>query len=111
MIRVKIARMKSGILAPRSYDIIKGKSMRPTLIKLRGAKIPLFLLAILTLILIVIVPLVMIVLVSFLKAYGLPLEFKNFTFAQYEKVFTANGQSHIRQAQRSGQLSQHHCCG
>ena len=83
--------LQNKILSAGNYDIIKGKSMRPTLIKLRGAKIPLFLLAILTLVLIVIVPLVMIVLVSFLKAYGLPIEFKNFTFAQYEKVFTANG--------------------
>ncbi len=83
--------LQNRILSAGSYDIIKGKSMRPTLIKLRGAKIPLFLLAILTLVLIVIVPLVMIVLISFLKAYGLPLAFKNFTFAQYEKVFAANG--------------------
>ena len=83
--------LQNRILSAGNYDIIKGKSMRPTLIKLRGAKIPLFLLAILTLVLIVIVPLVMIVLISFLKAYGLPLEFKNFTFAQYQKVFSANG--------------------
>ena len=83
--------LQNRILSAGSYDIIKGKSMRPTLIKLRGAKIPLFLLAILTLVMIVIVPLVMIVLISFLKAYGLPLEFKNFTFAQYQKVFAANG--------------------
>ena len=83
--------LQNKILSAGSYDIIKGKSMRPTLIKLRGAKIPLLLLAVLTLVLIVIVPLVMIVLISFLKAYGLPLEFKNFTLAQYTKVFTANG--------------------
>ena len=83
--------LQNRILSGGSYDIIKGKSMRPTLIKLRGAKIPLFLLAIFTLVLIVIVPLVMIVLISFLKAYGLPLQFKNFTLAQYQKVFSANG--------------------
>ena len=83
--------LQNRILSAGSYDIIKGKSMRPTLIKLRGAKIPLFLLAILTLVMIVIVPLVMIVLISFLKAYGLPLQLKNFTFAQYQKVFSANG--------------------
>ena len=83
--------LQNRLLSAGSYDIIKGKSMRPTLIKLRGAKIPLFLLAIFTLVLIVIVPLVMIVLISFLKAYGLPLQFKNFTLAQYQKVFSANG--------------------
>ncbi|MBO5567478.1 MAG: iron ABC transporter permease [Clostridia bacterium] len=83
--------LQKKILSSGNYDIIKGKSMRPTLIKLRGARIPLLILAIFTLILIVIVPLAMIVLISFIKAYGLPLKFENFTFAQYEKVFKASG--------------------
>ena len=83
--------LQNKILSAGSYDIIKGKSMRPTLIKLRGAKIPLLILAIFTLVLIVLVPLVMIFLISFIKAYGLPLKFENFTFAQYEKVFNMNG--------------------
>lgn len=83
--------LQKEILSSGNYDIIKGKSMRPTLIKLRGARIPLLILAIFTLILIVIVPLAMIVLISFIKAYGLPLKFENFTFAQYEKVFKASG--------------------
>ena len=83
--------LQNKILSSGSYDIIKGKSMRPTLIKLRGAKIPLLILAIFTLVLIVLVPLVMIFLISFIKAYGLPLKFENFTFAQYEKVFNMNG--------------------
>lgn len=83
--------LQNKILSSGSYDIIKGKSMRPTLIKLRGAKIPLLIISILTLVLIVIVPLAMIVLISFIKAYGLPLKLENFTFAQYQKVFNANG--------------------
>ena len=83
--------LQNRILSAGSYDIIKGKSMRPTLIKLRGAKVPLLILAILTLVLIVIVPLVMIVLISFLKAYGLPLSFENFTLDQYRTVFASNG--------------------
>ena len=83
--------LQNKILSAGSYDIIKGKSMRPTLIKLRGAKIPLLILAIFTLVLIVLVPLVMIFLISFIKAYGLPLKFENFTFAQYQKVFNMNG--------------------
>ena len=83
--------LQNKILSTGSYDIIKGKSMRPTLIKLRGAKIPLLILAIFTLVLIVLVPLVMIFLISFIKAYGLPLKFENFTFAQYQKVFNMNG--------------------
>ena len=83
--------LQNIILSSGSYDIIKGKSMRPTLIKLRGAKIPLFILSIFTLILIVVVPLVMIVLMSFLKAYGLPLSVSNFTFEQYERVLFRGG--------------------
>ena len=83
--------LQNRILSAGSYDIIKGKSMRPTLIKLRGAKVPLFLLAILTLVLIVIVPLVMIILISFLKAYGLPLALENFTLDQYRTVFGMSG--------------------
>lgn len=83
--------LQKKILSSGNYDIIKGKSMRPTLIKLRGAKVPLLLLAIFTLVLIVVVPLVMIVLISFIKAYGLPLKFENFTLSQYQKVFKASG--------------------
>ena len=83
--------LQNKILSSGNYDIIKGKSMRPTLIKLRGAKVPLLIVAIFTLILIVVVPLLMIVLISFIKAYGLPLKFENFTLDQYRKVFSMNG--------------------
>jgi len=83
--------LQKKILSTGNYDIIKGKSMRPTLIKLRAAKYPLLLLAVFTLVLIVVVPLVMIVLISFIKAYGLPLKPGNFTTAQYVKVFKASG--------------------
>ena len=79
--------IQKRVLASGSYDIIKGKSMRPTLIKLRGAKYPLLVLAILTLVVIVLVPLVMIFLVGMLKAYGLPLTFENFTMRNYIKIF------------------------
>ena len=83
--------IQKKILSAGSYDIIKGKSMRPTLIKLRGARIPLLILCIATLILIVIVPLVMIFLVSMVKAYGLPLVPENFTLNNYKKIFAASG--------------------
>ncbi|MCI8816510.1 MAG: iron ABC transporter permease [Angelakisella sp.] len=83
--------LQKKILSSGSYDIIKGKSMRPTLIKLRGARIPLLILCIATLILIVIVPLVMIFLVSLVKAYGLPLVPENFTLQNYKRIFAASG--------------------
>lgn len=78
------------VLRSGSYDIIKGKSMRPTLIKLRSAKYPLLTVAFISLIIIVIVPLVMIFLVGLLKAYGLPLKFANFTFKNYIDVLVGN---------------------
>lgn len=81
--------IQKKVLSSGSYDIIKGKSMRPTLIKLRGAKYPLLLLACLTLLIIVVVPLVMIFLVALVKAYGLPLVWKNFSLSNYEKVFAS----------------------
>lgn len=83
--------IQKKVLSAGSYDIIKGKSMRPTLIKLRGARIPLFILAVTTLVLIVIVPLVMIFLVGLVKAYGLPLIPENFTLNNYIKVFESSG--------------------
>lgn len=83
--------VQKKILSSGSYDIIKGKSMRPTLIKLRGARIPLLILCVATLVLIVIVPLVMIFLVSLVKAYGLPLVPENFTVNNYIKVMNADG--------------------
>ena len=83
--------LQKKILSSGSYDIIKGKSMRPTLIKLRGAKLPLFLLAVVTLIVIVIVPLAMIFLVGLVKAYGLPLVPENFSLNNYVKVFSSSG--------------------
>lgn len=83
--------VQKKVLSSGSYDIIKGKSMRPTLINLRGAKIPLFILALSTLVIIVIVPLVMILLVGLVRAYGLPLTPANFTFNNYIKVFSASG--------------------
>ena len=83
--------VQKKLLSSGSYDIIKGKSMRPTLIKLRGGKIPLFILAVATLLFIVVVPLGMIFLVALVRAYGLPLIPENFTLANYIKVFSSSG--------------------
>ena len=81
--------LQKVILSSGSYDIIKGKSMRPTLIKLRGAKYPLLILAVLTLVLIVLVPLIMIFLEGLVKAYGLPLIPANFTLDNFRSIITS----------------------
>lgn len=83
--------IQQRVLRSGGYDIIKGKSMRPTVINLRGARIPLFILALTTLVVIVLVPLGMIFLVALVRAYGLPLIPANFTLANYQRIFTASG--------------------
>ncbi len=75
------------VLRSGSYDIIKGKSMSDAHPKLRGAKIPLLVISLLSLVVIVVVPLVMIILVGLLRAYGLPLKPENFTFDNYINLF------------------------
>ena len=82
--------LQKYILRAGSYDIIKGKSTRPMLIKLRGAKVPLLIISYISLFVIVIMPLAMIILVGFLKAYGLPLAFENFTLDNYKDVLFNN---------------------
>lgn len=81
--------IQKKVLSSGSYDIIKGKSMRPTLIRLRKAKWPLLVISCITLFVIVVVPLVMIFLVALVKAYGLPLTPENFSLANYHKVFSS----------------------
>lgn len=78
------------LLKTGSYDIIKGKSMRPTLIKLRKSRYPLLILSFFTLIIIVVVPMAMIFLVGLLKSYGLPLTPSNFTLKNYTNILFNN---------------------
>lgn len=78
------------ILKSGSYDIIRGKSMRPTLINLRKSKYPLLFLSIFTLMIIVVVPLAMIFMVGLLKSYGLPLTPENFTLDNYKNILFNN---------------------
>ena len=82
--------LQRKVLAVGRYDIIKGKSMRPALIKLRKAKYPLLVFSLLFLALVVLAPLVMILLVSFIKAYGLEFKLENFTLANYQRIFVGN---------------------
>ena len=78
--------LQRRILRAGRYDIIRGKSMRPMLIKLRRFKIPMVVVCLLSLAIIVLLPLVIIFLVGFLKAYGLPLKLENMTFNNYHHV-------------------------
>lgn len=82
--------LQRKLLAVGRYDIIKGKSMHPALIKLRKAKYPLLVFSLIFLALVVLAPLVMILLVSFIKAYGLEFKLENFTLANYQRIFVGN---------------------
>lgn len=72
------------------YEIIKGKSMRPMLIKLRGMKAPLLIVCISFLFLVVVLPLFTIFGVGCLKAWGLPLVLKNMTLSNFKYVLFAS---------------------
>ena len=74
------------VLRAGSYDIIRGKSMRPMLIQLRGLKYPLLILCLAALAFIVVLPFCIIFAVGLLKAYGLPFSAANLTWANYRYV-------------------------
>jgi iron(III) transport system permease protein len=74
------------VLRAGHFEIIKGKSMRPMLIKLRGFKYPLLIVGISFLLFVVILPLFTIFAVGLLKAYGLPLLPQNMTLANLRNV-------------------------
>lgn len=82
--------LQKYVLKAGSYDIIKGKSTRPMLIKLRGVKVPLLIISYVCLFIIVALPLGMIIIVGFLKAYGLPITLANMTFNNYKNILFNN---------------------
>ena len=82
--------VQNKLLNVGRYDIIKGKSMRPALIKLRGAKYPLLVFSLLFLLIVVVAPLVIILLISFVKAYGLDFSIANFSLKNYDQILFQN---------------------
>jgi iron(III) transport system permease protein len=78
--------IQKRILKTGHYDIIKGKSMRPMLIKLRKARLPMLAICLVSLGVIVVLPLAVVILVGFLKAYGLPFRLENLTFRNYQYI-------------------------
>lgn len=78
--------LQRRVLRAGRYDIIRGKSMRPMLIKLRGWKVPLLLVCFVFLVITVILPLCTIFGVGFLKAYGVPMKLANMTLNNFKYV-------------------------
>lgn len=74
---------QNKVIKSGRFQIIAGKSVRPTVLKLRGLKMPLFIFCIIYLLITVVLPTMTIFLVALLRTYGLPLRVENMTFANF----------------------------
>jgi len=78
--------LQNRVLAKGKYQIIAGKSFRPTELKLRGLRIPMLILCIVYIGLTIVLPTATIFLVGGLKTYGLPFAMENLTWANYNHI-------------------------
>mgnify|MGYP006282446847 FL=1 len=78
--------LQNRILARGRYQIIAGKSFRPTEIKLRGLRMPLLALCLAYIAFTIVLPTVTIFLVGGLKTYGLPFTWDNLSLANYRYI-------------------------
>ena len=83
--------IQAKVLSSGSYDIIKGKAMRPALMKLRGARYPMMMVALVSLFVMVVMPFICIIVVSFLKTFGMdPFVASSYTLKNYQDVFATS---------------------
>lgn len=78
--------LQNRVLSKGRYQIIAGKSFRPSELKLRGLRTPLFVFCILYIGFTIVLPTATIFLVGGLKTYGLPFAAENFTWANYYHI-------------------------
>lgn len=78
--------LQNRVLSKGRYQIIAGKSFRPTEIKLRGWRRPILLLCLAYIGFTIVLPTATIFLVGGLKTYGLPLSPENMTLANYRHI-------------------------
>jgi len=78
--------LQNRVLSKGKYQIIAGKSFRPTELKLRGLRIPMLILCIAYIALTIVLPTATIFLVGGLKTYGLPFDLENLTWANYNHI-------------------------
>jgi iron(III) transport system permease protein len=78
--------MQNRVLAKGKYQIIAGKSFRPTELKLRGLRVPMLILCVVYIGLTIVLPTVTIFLVGGLKTYGLSFTPENLTWANYNHI-------------------------
>ena len=78
--------LQNRILSKGRYQIIAGKSFRPTELKLRAWRLPLFILCVAYIAFTIVLPTVTIFLVGALKTYGLPFTAANLTLSNYHHI-------------------------
>lgn len=78
--------LQNRILNKGRFQIIAGKSFRPTEVKLRGLRKPLFIICILYIAFTILLPTVTIFIVGGLKTYGLPMTWENLTLENYKFI-------------------------
>ena len=78
--------LQNKVLSKGRYQIIAGKSFRPTELKLRGLRVPLFIFCLLYIGFTIVLPTATIFLVGGLKTYGLPFAAENLTLANYNHI-------------------------
>ena len=78
--------LQNRVLSKGRYQIIAGKSFRPTELKLRSLRIPLFIFCLLYIAFTIVLPTATIFMVGALKTYGLPLTLANMTLANYHHI-------------------------
>ena len=78
--------LQNRILRKGRYQIIAGKSFRPTELKLRGLRMPLFIFCLVYIGFTIVLPTVTIFMVGGLRTYGLPFTSANLTFANYHHI-------------------------
>ncbi|HYH37456.1 MAG TPA: iron ABC transporter permease [Azospirillum sp.] len=78
--------LQNRVLSRGHYQIIAGKSFRPTELKLRGLRIPLLLFCLAYIGFTIVLPTVTIFCVGLLKTYGLPIALENMTLHNFEYI-------------------------
>lgn len=78
--------LQNKVLSRGRYQIIAGKSFRPAEIKLRGLRLPLFLVCVGYIGFTIVLPTVTIFMVGALTTYGLPFTLENMTLDNYKHI-------------------------
>lgn len=78
--------LQNKVLNKGRYQIIAGKSFRPSELKLRGLRIPILIFCLIYIGLTIVLPTVTIFLVGGLKTYGLPFSLENLTWENYRHI-------------------------